>query len=400
MNKIDFKKEPKCAIVTDAFTRKSVCVIRSIGKSGFKVAALGDSIFTTGFWSKYCNMHSICKNASANKDEFGKALLKLLNNPKLIKPVIFPMEDDSLIWCCENIDLLTDKSYILLPPFHSLMIAENKSETIKFAHELGIPCPKTMFPCSSEEFIDSIRSMENNDFVVKPVNSSGSLGLVYGNTLSIDEWKNYWDKYGQAIVQERLDNRGSGLGISILMDNNCDCIAHFAHQRVHQYPISGGPGTNRISIVYPELLELSIKLLKRLSWTGIAMVEWKIDVDTNIPKLMEINPRFWGSVELAVRSGVDFPALYAKLARGEKIEPVKNYKVGVKCRWLIPGDILRYINERKEKKKTESLVQFLKGLPREAEEWDRSDLIGTLACLVCQAILVLNPKYWKYLKRK
>lgn len=46
------------------------------------------------------------------------------------------------------------------------------------------------------------------------------------------------------------------------------------------------------------------------------MVEWKVDLRDGRPKLMEINPRFWGSLELAVRSGVNFPSLYADADRG------------------------------------------------------------------------------------
>ena len=391
--------EEKYAIVTDAFTRKSMSVIRSIGKQGYKVIALGDSIFAMGFWSSYCHKHYICKSAAENKDEFGQLLLTLLDNLKPNKPVIFPMEDASLIWCCENIDIIKDKGCILSPPLDSLMLAENKAKTLKIAQEIGIPCPKTFFPYSKEEFIENINTMGSDDFVVKPVTSSGSLGLVYGNTLNIDGWGKYWDQYGPAVIQERLDEKGAGIGVSILMDDKCNCIINFAHRRIHQYPISGGAGTNRISIVYPELAEQSFKLLKHLSWTGVAMVEWKVDVNTNIPKLMEINPRFWGSLELAVRSGADFPALYAMLARNEKAAPVSDYIVGKKCRWLFPGDILRYMSEKKRKKKTETIAQFLKGLPKEAEEWDQADLKGFFACILCQALLALNPKYWKYLRR-
>jgi hypothetical protein len=61
----------------------------------------------------------------------------------------------------------------------------------------------------------------------------------------------------------------------------------------------------------PTLLELSLRILRALDWTGLAMVEFK--VGESGPKLMEVNGRVWGSLPLAVKSGVDFPALTAKL---------------------------------------------------------------------------------------
>jgi biotin carboxylase len=64
------------------------------------------------------------------------------------------------------------------------------------------------------------------------------------------------------------------------------------------------------------------------------MVEFKHDERDGGFKLMEINPRFWASLELAIASGIDFPLLAARLATGEEIEPVEDYAIGVKFRWL------------------------------------------------------------------
>jgi hypothetical protein len=76
--------------------------------------------------------------------------------------------------------------------------------------------------------------------------------------------------------------------------------------------------------------------LAALEWTGLAMVEFKVGEDG--PKLMEINGRVWGSLPLAVKSGVDFPARMAELYLAG---PPKNgrpadtaYELGVRSRNL------------------------------------------------------------------
>jgi predicted ATP-grasp superfamily ATP-dependent carboligase len=174
------------------------------------------------------------------------------------------------------------------------------------------------------------------------------------------------------------------------------CLAHFCHQRLQQYPNSGGPSSDRVGITDPALLEKSLTLMRALNWKGVAMVEWKVDPRDGTPKLMEINPRFWGSLELAVRSGVNFPLLYAQAAAGQPTtysQPID----AVRCRWLVPGDILRWLTARPGAR--EPLTTFLRGLPRQAEEWDPQDLRGALACVVCQGLAVLQPKYWKFLSR-
>jgi predicted ATP-grasp superfamily ATP-dependent carboligase len=84
-------------------------------------------------------------------------------------------------------------------------------------------------------------------------------------------------------------------------------------------------------------------LLKSLNWHGIAEVEFRVDLRDGIPKLMEINPRFWGSLEVAVRSGVDFPYLLYRIAMDGDVNTVSSYKVGVKGRYMAQ-DILYIVS--------------------------------------------------------
>jgi hypothetical protein len=62
---------------------------------------------------------------------------------------------------------------------------------------------------------------------------------------------------------------------------------------------------------------------------------------------MEINARFWGSLQLAIESGVNFPILYHKLALGKIFKPVLDYTDGKLCRWLWPGDLLHFLTNPK-----------------------------------------------------
>ena len=59
---------------------------------------------------------------------------------------------------------------------------------------------------------------------------------------------------------------------------------------------------------------------------------------------MEINPRFWGSLQLAISAGVDFPVLYHQAALGLDVEPILNYPINKYCRWLWPGDIFHFLS--------------------------------------------------------
>jgi hypothetical protein len=82
---------------------------------------------------------------------------------------------------------------------------------------------------------------------------------------------------------------------------------------------------------------------------------------------MEVNTRFWGSLQLAVDAGVDFPWMLYQLASDTKPAPVENYRTGVRLRWLL-GDLdSLYLTLRDRHypiaKKAGAALQFLKPAP-------------------------------------
>jgi len=55
--------------------------------------------------------------------------------------------------------------------------------------------------------------------------------------------------------------------------------------------------------------------------------------------LMEINGRFWGSLQLAIDAGFNFPYLLHRMNSGERLMVSDHpYDVGTKSRWLM-GDL-------------------------------------------------------------
>jgi predicted ATP-grasp superfamily ATP-dependent carboligase len=115
-------------------------------------------------------------------------------------------------------------------------------------------------------------------------------------------------------------------------------IAFFSHRRLREKPPWGGVSVlSESTPLDPILLTHARALLDAVTWHGIAMVEFKV-ADDGTPYLMEINTRFWGSLQLATDAGVDFPWLLYNLACGTPIAPVSGYKTGCRLRWIL-GDL-------------------------------------------------------------
>jgi predicted ATP-grasp superfamily ATP-dependent carboligase len=138
------------------------------------------------------------------------------------------------------------------------------------------------------------------------------------------------------LLQTRVE--GPGLGIFLLRWEG-EILATFAHRRIREKPPSGGVSVCSESVAASrELLARSESLLAALDWSGVAMIEYKHDTRTGRSYLMEINPRFWGSLQLAIDAGVDFPWHLLQAALGRRVEPARQWRVGLRSRWCW-GDI-------------------------------------------------------------
>jgi hypothetical protein len=95
---------------------------------------------------------------------------------------------------------------------------------------------------------------------------------------------------------------------------------------------------------------------------------------------MEINAKFWGSIALAIAAGVDFPVLLYRLAKGEKIEARPPYRLNVRCRWLLPGDILHFMTNPDRWKLKPSFFDFRGEFDDLLEKGDLGPVYGMLLC--------------------
>ena len=74
---------------------------------------------------------------------------------------------------------------------------------------------------------------------------------------------------------------------------------------------------------------------RRDRWHGVAMVEFKRDERDDTPRLMEINGRFWGSLQLAIDAGVDFPCDPARTLADAPPAPV--HRIARRSQPLVVG---------------------------------------------------------------
>jgi predicted ATP-grasp superfamily ATP-dependent carboligase len=330
-------------LVLDANQRSALAVTRSLGAKGLHVVAADETRRTLAGSSRHCKETFVHPSPYGHPDDFVATVRR--ESAQRGVGVIFPMTDittalllqkqeqfDGFILPCSSIeafDRLTDKWKL-----HEL------------AQELGISIPQTVFLRQATDLPGALSQLAY-PLVLKPHRSRiwtegrwVTAEVKYAHSAQEAErivTAYEWLSRHPFLVQEYI--RGQAQGIFALY-NQSEPVVFFAHKRLREKPPSGGVSVLSESVeVPPRLREIAHKILEAVKWHGVAMVEFKVAPD-GTPYLMEVNARFWGSLQLAIDSGVDVPWLLYQVATGQTPDGIDLYKVGIRSRWLV-GDFLR-----------------------------------------------------------
>lgn len=381
-------------LVLDGHLRSSLAVIRTLAGRGITVTSGADTRFATAHFSTHVSDTFVYPSAELAPEVFRDAVLQYLSEHPSID-ALFPVGHYTTRCLSEYKEAFQAETAVPVPDYRTFRGAWNKANTLRTAAEIGIPHPETAFPESLSEAVDSADRI-GYPLVVKPRTASGSRGLSF-----VSEEDQLGDAYESAcqfdespLLQEVIPKHGDGIGTAFLFDDGT-MKADFAYRRLREYPPGGGPSTLRESIDGTEVREYGRRLLEHLDWSGVAMVEFKRDPRDGTPKLMEINPRFWGSLALPVHAGVEFPWLLWQYSQGLPIDEQRGYETGVRCRFLYPGDLLYLLSERDR-----GALEDMFPLRDENLHYDilSTDDLGSVAGrTVSLARHAFSPRMWKRL---
>ena len=365
-------------IITYARVRSALVATQSLGKRGIKVVT-ADSIYpATSFFSKYSTSYFVYPSYKLRPELFINSLKHHVekNNIEVLMPIY---EETFVISKYKN--RFPSSVNIPVADYETLTKANNNRYLMNFAGEIGVKIPQTWTIDDINELRQVAKKVEL-PAVIKLVEGVGSKGLRFAH--SEDELiakyieviqKFHLKPFEYPLIQEYIP--GDSYGVSLIF-NYGEPRAICIYKNIRTYPIYGGPSTARISIKHDKMGRNAIILLRELNYHGVAEVEFRIDDRTKEPVLMEINPRFWGSLNQAICAGVDFPYLLYTMAMEGDIQPVLTYKTGVKTRWML-GDLRALADYLRTGKRMEILKDFLKFNGQYYDDLSFSDPIPTIA---------------------
>lgn len=325
-------------LIADWELKQTLSIIRHLWKEWHNIYLLWFVKISFSSLSKYCK-----KNIIFPKYDDKKFLNKLLNTIKdynidLIIPV-WTNSHKNLVPLKEKI---SKYAQMVTVDEKKLNFCLSKRNVYEYAENIWIKAPKTYYPQNFKE----IKNIKNNISypavikwlyevwwnIVDYAKNKDELEKIYINLcnkydITVKKWL--------PMIQEYITWQWCWF---FAVYNNGKCWKTFQHLRIREMPPSWWYSVASESYKNKLVEKYWKKLLDSLEWHWAAMVEFKLNNKWE-PVLIEINPKFWWSLDLALEAWVNFPGELLKIAKWEKVNYWKEYKYPLRFHWPLFGDV-------------------------------------------------------------
>jgi len=278
----------KRALITDGDYRHTLAMIRAVSRE-CEVHVGSERRMACGFYSKFVKGRMLYNIDSP--ESFVKSINRYLRNERI--DVLLPVGDTCFFYS----SLLKNNIAATVPvaDIESMQIARNKVKMAERARKVGFNVPKI------------VETPDRFPVVFRPVSGRGNLRFV-NNQKEFSEAKKFFEERKiPFFITEYIEGEENYSFTGLF--NEGKLKAFFMYKEIREYPLTGGSATYAISTYDAQIKTQCQKLLEDLKWHGVAMVEFKINSKGEM-YFMEVNPKFWASLELAIVSGVNFPFFF------------------------------------------------------------------------------------------
>ncbi|WP_415379372.1 ATP-grasp domain-containing protein [Halosimplex sp. TS25] len=309
----DRQRRPDAVVVPADHGGSSLACIRSLSRLGLTVIGVASSESAPALASRHCDESHVAPSPGTDLDGYRDALFDLADRPAV--RTVVPLYEPDIYALASDRAAFADRVATPWVDSDRLRRAQDRRELFAIAESADVPVPETSLLRERDDWSGRAVVKPRYTFVIEDG------GVAYPEVHVTDPGERpdveaLVDEMGhEPIVQSHVPDGGE-YGFFAVCDGG-DPVRTFQHRRVRSYSYDGGASVYREAVDVPELAEAGQKLLSALDWHGPAMVEFRRDRRDGRFKLLEVNPRFWGSLPLAVAAGVDFPAVYYRLGIGD-----------------------------------------------------------------------------------
>ena len=288
-------------LVTGSTLKIGMAVVFNLTKNGCTVIGADPRILPFNVHSRHLKSHYT--HAPFSTAKFYDDILSIIRKEK--PDVLIPIGGTQQISLHKN--EISKYINVLVPDYESFCTAYDKTKTYELCNKVGIDMPKHFTDDEADHLLGRNKS---HKLVIKPdFDIGGSRGLkIINNVEDLNlARRQIQNRFGNYIIEEFIPGASRTRTLQLLFNKQNQLISYFIIKKIRQWPVTGGNTAYAVSTHEQELLELVLPFFEECRWEGPAGVQLIIDERNGKPTLIEINPRFTGSLAFAIHSGVNLP---------------------------------------------------------------------------------------------
>lgn len=304
----------------------SFAVIRELHEGGVRVINLSTAEDDFASYSRFIYQNI---RVPSPENQGNKLLTYLMDaSVELENSLLIPTDDSCAIFLSKNRDAICRRYKPAVEKWSILEKIIDKSLLYREAQSLDIRIPRIFVP-ETVEALYKYKDKIEYPCLLKPCQKTVFFQLYKRKLLEIHDWKQLLEKLTEAhkqgikmMVSEIIPGPDTQIfNYRSYIDNQGNILAEICTQKLRQHPKCYGDGSVQKTIpMIPAIRNLSLRLLKALSYTGFSSVEYKHDPQNNQFKLIEMNIRSAMCQRLFTKAGINFSLIsYFDLVENKKI---------------------------------------------------------------------------------
>ena len=344
------------AILLDV-NMQALKIIRSLGRRGIPVIGV---VSVSGRWeqsSRYCSIRKTALLKACNS-QLVDYLVRLAGEFDE-KPVLIPMQDDTVLFVSKFRDELQEHFCFLMPDPDILEALVSKSGLETLAGQYDVPQPKSYAPGSLGE-LEELAGGIVYPAVIKPAFSTswqnreaqkvvnGKVCLVQSREELLGAYPRLAEFDERLVIQEVIPGPDRNLIYYVgYFDQDSQPVASFVGVKERVAPVHFGSASFVSSRYDANLIRLCIRFMEQIGYRGHVGIEFKYDDRDGQYKLIEVNARFGLWDGMAGLCDIDFPYINYEISRGHDVVAPGTFDDGVK--WIcFVRDLYAYRSYRRE----------------------------------------------------
>ena len=339
-----------------------------------------------------------CKHFIQYRDDEHLMSLLLGGTQKQKDTLLLATNDWLIGLMSKHFAALSARYFMTIPTPDVVRICFNKRDTYRKAMELGVAIPETHFPDTAEE-VKVLAAKLRFPVIIKPAvmftfhKATGKKVFFCANADELLE--NYYAILKiippeEVIVQQFLKGGAKSLYSFGSFFAKGEVYGGFLANRIRQKPMDFGISTCYAkSVVNPELENMAIDFLKAIDYFGMSEVEFMQDPETNVFRLIEINPRSWKWHSISNKLGIDLFEMMVHYLEGKNVTKKLNRRVDVGWiervtdTYVVLGELLRRRMAFSEYWRTLRL-------PKESAVWSWKDPLPAILYILLSPYLFIK----------